>query len=58
MPDEKDEKFIMKMIRLILKHWWKILIVAVITGFLLSSCEIPTPWGVWKKGGIDMPWSK
>jgi len=58
MPDIKDEKFIIKMIRLALKHWWKILIVAVVTGFLISSCEIPTKWGMWKKGGITMPWSK
>ena len=58
MPDTKDEKFIVRMVNLVLKHWWKILIVCVVAGFLFTSCEIPTKWGVFKKGGIDMPWTK
>ena len=58
MPDIKDEKFIVRMVKLALKHWWKLLIVCVVAGFLFTSCEIPTKWGVFKKGGIEMPWSK
>lgn len=54
MTNEK----IMELVKLGLKNWWKILIVALTAGILFTSCEIPTPWGIYKKGGIDMPWSK
>lgn len=59
MPiDDSDEKFVARMVRLGLKHWWKILIVLVVAGALLTSCEIPTPWGPLKKGGLELPWGK
>ena len=54
----KKEKFIVRIIKIGFKNWWKILIALTLGGFLISSCEIPTPWGMLKKGGINMPWGK
>jgi hypothetical protein len=52
---EKTKEFIVKMFRLAIKHFWKIIVIILLFGFLFASCEIPTPFGVIKKGGIELP---
>jgi len=40
------------------KHWLKWLAGILCFGFVVASCEIPTPWGVIKKGSVKLPFIK
>lgn len=40
------------------RHWIKWLVGIIVVGIVISSCEIPTPWGVIKKGPVKLPFMK